>query len=116
MLKVKNSLNPVNWIEQIKEMPLTSKMYYSKVLVAFIVGIVFGTTNFRNWPAVLTMIVVYLIVSGIWALIYNNKNTGLKTRSFFTSAVFQFFIIVIAMWTLILNLMYVEPSNWQFNY
>jgi len=116
MIKVKNNLNPVNWLDSIKEMPLMNKVYYSKVLLGFIVGIIFGVTNFRNWPAGLTLIGIYLLISSIWALIYRNKNTGVKLRSYYTSAVFQFFVVVIAVWTLLLNLLYVPESNWNYNF
>ena len=114
--KVKNNLNPVNWLEKIKEMPLTNKMYYSKVLVGIVTGIIFGVTNFRNWPAGLTLLVVFLLLSSVWFLIYRNKNTGLKARSFYTSAIFQFFIVTIAVWTLILNMLYIPETNWVYDF
>ncbi|UJG40323.1 MAG: hypothetical protein K9W45_10835 [Candidatus Heimdallarchaeum aukensis] len=114
--KVKNNLNPVNWLEKIKEMPLTNKMYYSKVLVGIVTGIIFGVTNFRNWPAGLTLLGVFLLTSSVWFLIYRNKNTGLKTKSFYTSAIFQFFIVTIAVWTLILNLLYIPETNWVYDF
>ncbi|MHA1866786.1 MAG: hypothetical protein ACTSXD_01825 [Candidatus Heimdallarchaeaceae archaeon] len=114
--KVKNNLNPVNWLEKIKEMPLTNKMYYSKILVGIVTGIIFGVTNFRNWPAGLTLLVVFLLLSSVWFLIYRNKNTGLKARSFYTSAIFQFFIVAIAVWTLILNMLYIPETNWVYDF
>ncbi|MHA1116517.1 MAG: hypothetical protein ACTSPJ_10130 [Candidatus Heimdallarchaeaceae archaeon] len=114
--KVKNNLNPVNWLEKIKEMPLTNKMYYSKVLVGIVTGIIFGVTNFRNWPAGLTLLGVFLLISSVWFLIYRNKNTGLKNKSFYTSAIFQFFIVTIAVWTLILNLLYIPETNWVYDF
>ena len=114
--KVKNNLNPVNWLEKIKEMPLTNKMYYSKVLVGIVTGIIFGVTNFRNWPAGLTLLGVFLLTSSVWFLIYRNKNTGLKNKSFYTSAIFQFFIVTIAVWTLILNLLYIPETNWVYDF
>ena len=95
-------------------MPRMNQVYYSKVLVGFIVGTIFGVTGFANWPAGLTMFAVYLVLSTAWMLALRNTDQGVKIRSYYTSAVFQYFMSCIAIWTLIYNLMYVAPTNWVF--
>ena len=112
--KVKNSLKPKNISQKIIEMPTMNKVYWSKILLAILSGIIFGLSNFRNWPAVLTMFAIFLLSSLAWFLIMREKEPGIKVRSYFTSAMFQFFITMIALWTIIQNTMYVPPSDWTY--
>jgi len=93
-------------------MPTMDQVYWTKVIVAIISGVIFGVTNFRYWPAILSMLAIYLIASGLWALKMRNIETGIKTRAYFTSALFQYFITFIAVWTLLQNLLYVEQTHW----
>jgi len=99
--RIKNNLNPKNIWERIKEMPKMDHVYWSKVIIGFITGIIFGATNFTAWPAVLTMLLIFLAISGAWALYLRNKELGIKLRSYFTSAIFQYFLTTIAIWTII---------------
>jgi len=96
-------------------MPVMDKVYWSKVIIAIIAGIIFGVANFRNWPATLTMLAIYLIISGLWALKMRTAELGIKTRSFFTAGLFQYFITFIAVWTVLQNLLYVPPSDWIYS-
>lgn len=110
--RVKNYLKPQNIVTRIKEWPVLDQVYWSKVLSAIIGGIIFGLTNFVQWPAVLTMFAIFLVLSSIWAYIMRNKEQGIKRRAYYTSAIFQYFITFIAIWTIIQNALYVPPSNW----
>ena len=74
-------------------------------------GIIFGVTNFTNWPAGLTLLLIYIGVSVAWFLTLRKIETGIKARQYFTSAIFQYFITAVAVWTLIWNLMYVPETD-----
>ncbi|MHA1686661.1 MAG: hypothetical protein ACTSYD_09695 [Candidatus Heimdallarchaeaceae archaeon] len=110
--RVKNYLKPQNIATRINSLPLMDKVYWSKVIVSLIGGTVFGLTDFRAWPAVLTMFAIFLIISTIWALAMKNKEQGIKLRAYYTSAIFQYLITFVAVWTIIQNALYVPPSNW----
>ncbi len=99
--KVKNSLKPKNILEKIKNMALMNKVYWSKVVLAFLAGTIFGFTRFEHWPAGLTMLLIFLTVSSAWTLLYRKKEPGIKIRSYFTSAMFQYFVTMTAVWTII---------------
>ena len=111
--KVKNSLKPKIILQKIKDMAVMNQVYWSKVVLAFIVGAIFGATHFVKWPAALTMLLIFLGVSLGWMLAFRKKEPGIKVRSYFTSAMFQYFITLIAIWTIIFNITGgVPPSNW----
>ncbi|MCK4973136.1 MAG: Rab5-interacting family protein [Candidatus Heimdallarchaeota archaeon] len=111
--KVKNSLKPKNILQKIKDMAVMNQVYWSKVVLAFVAGAIFGATHFVKWPAALTMLLLFLGVSTAWLLMYRKKEPGIKIRSYFTSAMFQYFITMIAIWTIIFNITGgVPPSNW----
>ena len=111
--KVKNSLKPKIILQKIKDMAVMNQVYWSKVVLAFVAGAIFGATHFVKWPAALTMLLLFLGVSTAWLLMYRKKEPGIKIRSYFTSAMFQYFITMIAIWTIIFNITGgVPPSNW----
>ena len=99
--KIKNGLKPKNILQKIKDMALMNQVYWSKVIIAFLAGIIFGFTHFTHWPAGLTMLLIFLTVSSVWMLLYRKKEPGIKIRSYFTSAMFQYFITMTAIWTII---------------
>ncbi|MHA1345501.1 MAG: hypothetical protein ACTSVO_10315 [Candidatus Heimdallarchaeaceae archaeon] len=102
--KVKNSLKPKNILKKIQDMALMNQVYWSKIVMAFLVGMIFGFTHFIRWPASLTMLLIFLAISLVWLLLYRKKEPGIKIRSYFTSAMFQYFITFIAVWTIIFNM------------
>ncbi len=111
--KIKNNLKPKNIFQKIKDMAIMNQVYWSKVVLAFVAGIIFGATHFVKWPAALTMLLLFLGVSLVWMLIYRKKEPGIKVRSYFTSAMFQYFITMIAIWTIVFNMTGgVPPSDW----
>ena len=111
--KVKNNLKPKIILQKIKNMAVMNQVYWSKVVLAFVAGAIFGATHFVNWPASLTMLLLFLGVSLAWMLVFRKKEPGIKIRSYFTSAMFQYFITLIAIWTIIFNITGgVPPSNW----
>ena len=108
---IKNNLKPKNIAERIKNMPRLDQVYWSKVIAAILIGVIFGVTNFTNWPAVLTMFSIYVLISGAWALAVRKVEPGIKIRSYFLKGLMQFLITAIALWTLILNMMYVPFAD-----
>ncbi len=115
--KVKNSLKPKNILQKIKDMALMNQVYWSKVILAFLAGTIFGLTGFTNWPAGLTMLLIYLTASLIWMLLYRKKEPGIKIRKYFTSAVFQYFITMIAIWTIFWMITGGTPvTNWIYTF
>jgi len=112
--RTKTSLNPNNIREKIHKMAKMDQVYWSKVLVAIISGMIFGFSNFTKWPATTTMLIIFLALSGAWALTLRKKEPGIKIRSYFTSAIFQYFISFVAIWTLVWTLMYVPESFWPY--
>lgn len=112
--RIKTSLIPKNiWIK-INNMAKMDQVYWSKVLIAVVSGMIFGFTNFTKWPATTTMLIIFLALSGTWALVLRKKEPGIKLRSYFTSAIFQYFISFVAIWTLVWTLMHVPDSNWLY--
>ncbi len=110
---IKNTFIPKNIIEKIKMMPTMEQIYWSKVITAIITGIIFGLINFVKWPAVLTMIVIYMVISSIWAFTQKDKLPGVKIRTYYTKGMMQFFITMIVVWALLFNIMMVpEPTEW----
>ncbi len=107
-------LNPTNIREKINKMAKMDQVYWSKVLIAGVTGMIFGFSNFTKWPATTTMLIIFLAISGAWALILRKKEPGIKIRSYFTSAIFQYFISFVAIWTLIWTLMSVPESHWLY--
>ncbi|MHA2358161.1 MAG: hypothetical protein ACXABK_05285 [Candidatus Heimdallarchaeaceae archaeon] len=117
--RVKNYLNPKNiwgriknFPNKIKEMPRMDQVWWSKVLAALIVGIIFGVSGFTNWPAVLTMFIIYLALSTTWFLVLRNIETGIKIRQYFLKGMFQYLITTIAIWTILWNLIAIPPFDW----
>ena len=110
--RIITSLKPKNIRVKINNMAKMDQVYWSKVLVAVVSGMIFGFSNFTEWPATTTMLIIFLALSGAWTLILRKKEPGIKIRSYFTSAIFQYFISFVAIWTLVWTLMYVPPSNW----
>lgn len=111
---MKNGLKPKNIKASILEMPRMNQVYWSKLLVGFIVGIIFGLANFTSWPAGLTLLLIYISMSVAWFLGFRKIETGIKTRQYFTSAIFQYFITAVAVWTLIWNILYVPETNFPY--
>ena len=112
--QIKTSLIPKNIWVKINNMAKMDQVYWSKVLVAVVSGMIFGFSNFTKWPATTTMLIIFLALSGTWALILRKKEPGIKLRSYFTSAIFQYFISFVAIWTLVWTLMSVPDSNWLY--
>lgn len=111
--KIKNNLKPKNILQKIKDMAIMNQVYWSKVVLAFVAGSIFGAIHFVKWPAALTMLLLFLGLSLFWMLMYRKKEPGIKVRSYFTSAMFQYFITMIAIWTIIFNMTGgVPPSDW----
>ncbi|MBY9001569.1 MAG: hypothetical protein KGD64_11670 [Candidatus Heimdallarchaeota archaeon] len=111
--KIKNSLKPKNILEKIKDMVLMNQVYWSKIITAFLAGLIFGVTHFARWPAGLTMLLIFLTISSVWMLLYRKKEPGIKIRAYFTSAMFQYFVTFVAIWTILFNMTGgVPPSNW----
>ena len=107
---IKEGLKPKNIKEKIKGMARMDQVYWSKVGIGVIVGIIFGWTGFEAWPAGITMLLIYLGISLTWFLSLRNSETGIKVRQYFMSAMFQYFLTTVAMWTLIFNILYVPAS------
>lgn len=107
--KTKEGLKPKNIIEKIKNLPTLDKVYWSKVLTAFVGGIIFGASNFVAWPAGLTMLAIFLGISTFWFLRYRTIETGIKVRQYYMSAMFQYFLSFVAVWALIWNIMLPVP-------
>ncbi|MHA1222165.1 MAG: hypothetical protein ACTSX6_06195 [Candidatus Heimdallarchaeaceae archaeon] len=110
--KTKQAFIPRNIVEKIINMPRMDQVYWSKIIIGFFSGVIFGLTNFKEWPAALTMLLIFLLISTTWFLYLRNKEPGIKARSYYTSAMFQFFITMIAIWTLILNLVYLPHYDY----
>jgi len=111
--KVKNNLKPKIILQKIKNMAVMNQVYWSKVVLAFVAGAIFFFFFFVKWPASLTMLLIFLGVCLAWMLVFRKKEPGIKIRSYFTSAMFQYFITMIAIWTIIFNITGgVPPSNW----
>jgi hypothetical protein len=109
--RIKEALKPKNIAEKIKGMPRMDQVYWSKVIAAVLIGIIFGVSNFSNWPAILTMFAIYVIISGTWFLALRKVEPGIKIRSYFLKGLMQYLITAIALWTLILNLMYIPFAD-----
>jgi hypothetical protein len=109
--KIIEFFKPKNIAARIKVMPRMDQIYWSKVIAAILIGVIFGVSNFSNWPAVLTMFGIYVIISGAWALAVRKVEPGIKIRSYFLKGLMQYLITSIALWTLILNLMYVPFAD-----
>jgi len=107
---IKEGLKPKNIKEKIKGMARMDQVYWSKVGIGLIVGIIFGLTGFEAWPAGVTMLLIYLIISLTWFLSFRKTETGIKVRQYFMSAMFQYFLTTVAMWTLVFNILYVPAS------
>lgn len=99
--KIKNSLKPKNILQKIKDMAVMNQVYWSKVVLAFVAGSIFGAAHFVRWPATLTMLLLFLTISLVWMLLFRKKEPGIKIRSYFTSAMFQYFITMTAIWSLV---------------
>jgi len=112
--KTKEALKPKNMWNNIQNLPTLDKVYWSKVLSAFVFGVIFGAANFVAWPAGLTMLAIFLAISTFWFLKYRNIETGIKIRQYYMSAMFQYFLSFIAVWALIWNIIYVPISDWIF--
>ena len=112
--KTKEGLKPKNIIKNIKNLPTLDKVYWSKVVSAFVFGVIFGAANFVAWPAGLTMLAIFLGISTFWFLKYRKVETGIKIRQYYMSAMFQYFLSFIAVWALIWNIIYVPATNWIF--
>lgn len=112
--KIKEGLKPKNIKESILAMPIMNQVYWSKVIVGSLVGLFFGLFNFTNWPAGLTLLLIYIAMSLTWFLAFRNVETGTKPRQYFTSAIFQYFITAVAIWALIWNIIYVPFSHFQY--
>ncbi|MHA1199034.1 MAG: hypothetical protein ACTSQF_06760 [Candidatus Heimdallarchaeaceae archaeon] len=106
----KEGLKPKNIKASILEMPRMNQVYWSKLLVGFTAGLIFGLTNFTNWLPGVILLIIYIGISLAWFLTFRKIETGIKTRQYFTSAVFQYFISAVAIWTLIWNIIYVPES------
>ena len=102
---------PRNTWNKIKAMPRMDQVYWTKILVGITAGIIFGVANFKSWPAALTMLGIFVVVSTIWFLAVRNIEPGIKIRQYYMSAMFQYFITMIALWTIILNIMHVPFSD-----
>ena len=89
----KEGFTPKNIKANILEMPRMNQVYWSKLITAFIVGLIFGFTNFTHWPAGLTLLFIYIALSLTWFLALRKVETGIKVRQYFTSAIFQYFVI-----------------------
>jgi len=87
------------------------QVYWSKLLTGVIAGIIFGIANFKSWPAALTMFTIFVIISTIWYFSVRNIEPGIKIRQYYMSAMFQYFITMIAIWTILLNVMHVPFSD-----
>lgn len=107
--RVKNYLNPKNILQKIKDMPRMDQVWWSKVLAGLIVGFTFGLTSFTNWPAILTMFIIYLLISAAWFLALRNVETGIKIRQYFLKGLFQYMLTAIAIWTIIWNVIAIKP-------
>ena len=107
----KEGIKPKNIIQKIKTMPRMDQVYWSKLLIGIVSGIIFGVANFKSWPAALTMFAIFVIISTVWFLSVRNIEPGIKIRQYYMSAMFQYFITMIALWTIILNVMHVPFSD-----
>jgi len=112
--KIKEGLKPKNIIKNLKNLPTLDKVYWSKVVSAFVFGVIFGAANFVAWPAGLTMLAIFLGISTFWFLKYRKVETGIKIRQYYMSAMFQYFLSFIAVWALIWNIIYVPVTHWIF--
>ncbi len=110
----KEGLKPKNIKAKILEMPRMNQVYWSKLIIGFFVGLFFGLFNFTNWIPGLLLLLIYIGMSVTWFLAFRKIETGIKTRQYFTSALFQYFITAVAIWTLIWNIMYVPESNFEY--
>lgn len=108
---IKNGLKPKNIANKIKNLPRMDQVYWTKLLSGVVAGIIFGVSNFRSWPAALTMFGLFVIISTTWFLVLRNIEPGIKIRQYYTSALFQYFITMIAIWTIILNVMHVPYAD-----
>ena len=95
-------------------MPRMNQVYWSKLILGFLVGLIFGLSNFTHWPAGLTLLFIYISVSVTWFLSLRKIEPGIKVRQYFTSAIFQYFITAVAVWALIWNILYVPESTFQY--
>ena len=109
--KIIEFFKPKNIAAKVKAMPRMDQIYWSKVIAAILIGIIFGVSNFANYPAVLTMFGLYVIISGAWALAVRKVEPGIKILSYFLKGLMQYLITAIALWTLILNLMYIPFAD-----
>ncbi|NPD89884.1 MAG: hypothetical protein HGN29_14315 [Asgard group archaeon] len=109
--RIKEIFKPKNIAEKIRNMPRLDQVYWSKVVAAILIGIIFGVSNFSNWPAVLVMFAIYVLISGGWWLAVRKTEPGIKVRSYFLKGLMQYLITAIALWTLILNMMYIPPAD-----
>lgn len=110
---IKNTFSPKNIIEKIKMMPTMEQIYWSKVVIAIIAGIIFALTKLVRLPGVLTMIGIYIVISSIWAYTQKDKLPGVKIRTYFTKGMMQFFITMIVVWALLFNIIMVPtPTTW----
>ena len=111
---LKEGIKPKKMKENILAMPRMNQVYWSKLIIGFFVGLFFGIFNFTNWPAGVTLLVIYIGISLAWFFSVRKIETGIKTRQYFTSALFQYFISAVAIWALIWNIIYVPASNFQY--
>lgn len=111
---LKEGVKPKNIKTKINEMPRMNQVYWSKLIVGITVGLIFGLTNFTNWPAGLTLLLIYIALSVGWFLHLRNEDSGIKIRQYFTSAIFQYFITAIAVWALLWNVIYVPGSHFSY--
>ena len=111
---IKEGVKPQNIKANILDMPRMNQVYWSKLITGFLVGLIFGLTNFTHWPAGLTLLSIYIGLSLTWFLALRKVETGIKVRQYFTSALFQYFISAVAIWALLWNLLYVSGSRFQY--
>ncbi len=110
----KEGLKPKNIKASIIEMPRMNQVYWSKLIIGFSAGLIFGLSNFTNWLPGLLLLLIYISVSIAWFLSLRKIETGIKVRQYFTSAIFQYFITAVAVWTLIWNILYVPESHFEY--
>lgn len=110
----KEGIKPKNMKAKILAMPRMNQVYWSKLLAGFLVGLIFGLSNFTHWPAGLTMLFIYIAISVTWFLALRKTEKGIKVRQYFTSAIFQYFITAVAVWALVWNILYVPGSFFQY--
>ncbi len=111
---LKEGVKPKNIKVKINEMPRMNQVYWSKLIVGITIGLIFGLTNFTNWPAGLTLLLIYIALSVGWFLYLRKEETGIKVRQYFTSAIFQYFITAVAVWALLWNILYVPTSHFSY--